>query len=90
MGIYPDNAVVNAIIWLPTGLRSSGDIDIRDSISICATEVRKSLGRLKNPEFIKDMAANVAKIQSRVAWDKDGQDFATAKEGFLIVNNIWK
>jgi hypothetical protein len=90
MGIYPENAVVNAIVWLSTGIQVAKDIDARDSVLACATEIRKSLGKLKNPGFIKDMAAEVAKIQSQIAWEKKGQDLTTAKEGFLIVNNIWK
>ena len=68
---------------------SKGD-DPREGVLACATEIRKSLRRLKNTGFIKDMAADVAKIQSQVAWDKNGQDLTTGKEGFLIVNNTWK
>lgn len=90
MGIYPDNAVVNAIVWLSTGIQVSKGIGLHDGILACATEVRKSLGRLRNPGFIKDMAADVAKRQYQVSWDKKGQDLATAKEGFLVVNNTWK
>ena len=89
MGIYPGNAVVNAIFWLTIGIQGS-DTDPGDSVLACATEIRKSLGRLKNPGFVVDMAGGVAKIQSQVSWDKKGQDIATAKEGFLIVNNTWK
>ena len=90
MGIYPDNAVVNAIIWLPTELQVSKDVDTRDGVLVCATEIRKSVGRLKDPVFVKNMAADVAGIQSQVAWDKSGQDMAAAREGFMIVNNTWK
>ena len=90
MGIYPDNAVVNAIFWLPTRLQVSKGVSLHDGILVCAAEIRNSLGRLKNPAFIKGMAANVAKIQSQVAWDKTGQDLSTGKEGSLIVNNTWK
>ena len=90
MGIYPVNAVVNAIFWLPTGLQVSKGVGPHDDVLTNATEIRKSLGRLKEPMFIKDMAADVVKIQSQVAWDKAGQDLATAKEGFLIVNNVWR
>ena len=90
MGIYPENAAVNAIVWLSTGLQASKGADIHDDVLACATEIRKSLGKLKDPMVIKDMAADVAKIQSQVAWDKAGQDMPTAKEGSLIVNNIWR
>ncbi|KAF9647752.1 hypothetical protein BDM02DRAFT_2523331 [Thelephora ganbajun] len=90
MGIYPENAVVNAIIWLSAGFELPKDVDPRDGVLACATEIRKLLERLKNPEFVKDMAADVAKIQSQVAWDKKGQDLAAAREGSLMVNNLWK
>jgi len=90
MGIYPDNAVVNAIVWLSTRLQVSKGDDLHDDVLACAVEIRKSLGKLRDPTFIKDMAADVAKIQSQVAWDKVGQDMPTAKEGSLIVNNIWR
>lgn len=90
MGIYPGNAVVNAIFWLSTGIKVSNDLNAHDSVVACAIELRKSLGRLKEPGFIKDMAADLGKIQSQVAWDKMGQDLPAAKEGCLIVNNRWK
>lgn len=90
MGIYPDNAVVNAIIWLPAKLQVSKLIDPHDNVLAWATKIRESLGRLKDPGFVKDMAAGVAKMQSQVAWDRKGQDIPTAKEGCLIVNNTWK
>lgn len=90
MGIYPENAVVNAIFWLSTGLKVPESVDPHDGVLAWATELRKSLGRLKDPRFVKDMAADVAKIQSQVAWDKKGQDLPAAKEGCLIVNNLWK
>ena len=88
--MYPGNAVVNAIFWLPTDLQVSEDAELRGSVLARATEIRKSLGKLRNPDFIKDMVADVAKIQSQVAWDKKGQDLASAREGCLIVNNTWK
>ena len=89
MGIYPDNAVVNAILWFSMGIQSS-DIDPCDSVLACVTEIRKSLGSLKNPEFVADMVGGVAKIQSQVSRDRKGQDIAAAKEGCLIINNTWK
>lgn len=91
MGIYPHNAVVYSIIWHVTNVEVSKPVDPRDSVLICATKIRESLCRLENPGFIKDTAADVAKIQSRIAWDKRFQDTSTAKEpGCLIVNNTWK
>ena len=89
MGIYPDNAAANAIVWLSTGLQSKG-ADIYDDVLACAIEIRKSLEKLKDPMFVQDLAAGVAKIQSQVAWDTAGQDMSTAKEGSLIVNNLWR
>jgi len=62
MGIYPDNAVVNAIFWLSIKLQASKGVDLRDGVLACAVEIRKSLGMLKDPMFINDMAADVAKI----------------------------
>ena len=88
--IYPINAAVNAVVWLSTGLQVSKDTGPCDSILASATEIRKSLGRLKDPKFINDMAAGVAKIQSQVAWNKEGQDLRAGREGYLIVNNTLK
>ena len=90
MGIYPANAVLNAIFWLPTRFQSSKGVDPHGSVLACATEIRESLKRLKDPEFVKDMAAGLAKLQSEVSWDKMGQDLPSAKEGCMIVNNLWK
>ena len=90
MGIYPFNAAANAIIWLPTEVPVSEGADPRDGVLACATEIRKSMGRLKDPMFIKDMMTDLAKIQSQVAWDKSGQDTTSALEGCMIVNSTWK
>lgn len=90
MGIYPENAVLNAIFWLPARVQNLKGIDPYDSVLANATEIRGSLKRLKDPEFIKDMAAGLAKLQSEVSWDKMGQDLPSATEGCMIVNNLWK
>ena len=90
MGIYPDNAALNAIIWLSMEPQVPKGVDLRDVVLARALKIRKSLGRLKNPRFIKVMAADAAKIQSQVAWDKSGQDLAAAKEGCLMVNIMLK
>jgi hypothetical protein len=90
MGIYPENAVLNAIFWLPTQVQNSRAADPLENVLADATEIRKSLTRLKDPEFIKDMAAGLAKLQSEVSWDKMGQDLPAAMEGCMIVNNLWK
>jgi len=90
MGIYPDNAVLNALIYPSTELRVSKDIDLRDNILAWVTEIRKSMERLKDPGFIKDAAAEQAKIQSQIVWDRKGVDIALTKESLLVVNNMWK
>ena len=36
--------------------------------------------------FVKDVATDLAKIQSQITWDKNGQDLASAKDGCLIAN----
>jgi len=91
MGIYPVNAVVNAIFWLPTGLsQAPKGTDPRDSILADAVEIRKSMDKLKDPKLVRNMAADVASIQSQVAWDKNGQDVASANEGCLIANILRK
>ena len=49
MGIYSDNAVVNTILWLATGIQVAKGIHARGSVLACATEIRKSPERLKTP-----------------------------------------
>jgi len=90
MGIHPVNAVANAIVWLSAELQVPKDADLRDAVLACATEIRKPFEKLKNPRCVRDMATDLAKIQSQVTWDKNGQDFASAKEGCLIVNIFQK
>jgi len=86
MGIYPVNAVVNAIIWLPVRLQVSKVVDPRDSVLAHAAEIHKSREKLKDPKLVKYMAADVAKIQSQVAWDKNGQDMTNVNESSLVAN----
>ena len=90
MGIHPLNAAFNAFFWLPTPYQDSKDADIHDNVLACATGLRKSLMRLKDPEFVKDTAAGFAKVQSEVSWNKMGQDLPSAPEGTLTVNSLWK
>ena len=91
MGMYPDNAVLNAIIPVSTGVQISKGVDPREGVLACATRIRNSLGRLKDPMFIKDSVVDLAKIQSQHAWDKNGQHPLTTKgPGCLVVNNMWK
>ena len=86
MGVYPVNAAVNAVICVPV----SKGVHPHEDILTCATEIRASLGRLKDPRLIKEIVADVAKTQSQLAWDKSGQDLHSTGEGRLIVNNTWK
>jgi len=85
MGIYPLNAVVNAFILLPIRPQLSNVVGPRDGVLVCATEIRKSLEKLKDPGLIEDMAADVAKLQSQIAWNKGGY-LADPKEGCLVTN----
>jgi len=85
MGIYPLNAVVNAFVLLPIRPQLSNGAGPRDGVLACATEIRKSLEKLKDPRLIEDMAASIAKVQSRIAWDRGGY-LADPKEGCLVVN----
>ena len=71
---------LNAVFWLSTGLQVSKGVIPRKSCLAGVADVRKSLGRLKNPRFIENMAADMAKTQSEVVWDKSGQN--------LIVNSL--
>jgi len=85
MGIYPLNAVVNAFIFLPTGVQLSKGTDPHDDVLTCATNIRKSMEKLKDPKWVHEMAANVAKVQSRIAWDRGGY-LSNPKEGCLVTN----
>jgi len=78
--------VVNAVIWFPVGLQASKGVDPRDTVVAHAAELRKGMGKLKDPRLVRDMVTDVAKIQSQVAWDKSGQDMALVNEGCLVVN----
>ena len=85
MGIYPPNAATNAFAWLPIGpLQLSNGADPRDDVLTCATEIRKSLEKLKDPRLIEDMARNFAKIRKQAAWNKEIQ--SPSKEGCLVMN----
>jgi len=90
MGVYPQNAAVNAIFMLPTLFKVPEELDAHDSVLAWGTEIRKTLGRLKYPEFVDAVAAGVGNALSLIAWYKGGRDLSTAKEGSLIVNNMWK
>ena len=84
MGIYPDNAVVNAAVFFPIGLQVSKGRDPHDEILGHAVEIRKSLGKLKDTKSVEDVVTDFAKIQSQISWDKSGQ--GPPKEGCLIMN----
>ena len=86
MGVYPVNAVVNAVIWFPVELQAPKGSDPRDAVATHALELRKGMGKLKDPEEVRRMAADVAKIQSEVAWNKYGQDMVNVNESCLVMN----
>jgi len=80
------NTMANVVVWLCVRIQIPRGVDLRGVILAYATEMRKPLEKLKDPTFVRDMATDLAKIQSQVAWDKSGQDIGSAKEGCLIVN----
>jgi hypothetical protein len=90
MGIYPENAGLNAIFWMPTMIEDPKGTDPHENVLKFAAEVRKSVRRLKDSEFVKDMASGLAKKLDEVSWQKKGQDLLTALEGDMMVNNLWK
>ena len=90
LGIYPVNAVVNAVIWLSTRLQVTKGADPRDTVVTHSAEIRRSMDKLKDSKLVRDMAADVAKIHSQVAWDKEGQDMSNANEGCLVANIFWR
>jgi len=90
MGIYPFNAMVNALVWYPVGLQAPKGTDPHETVVAHAVELSNGIGRLRDPKLIRDMAADVAKIQSQAAWDKRGQDMANVNEGCLVANISWR
>ena len=93
MGIYPQSAALNGIIWLPTaaGPQIPEGLDPREGVLAWVTEIRKSLARLKDPGFLRGMVTDLAKRLSHTAWAKSGlSDMLIVKEGLLTVNNTWK
>ena len=86
MGIYPLNAVANGIVMLSIGLQPPKGAGLRDEVFACANEIRKSLDKLKDPSLIKDLAAEFAQMQSRIAWDKINEDTVNMNESTLVVN----
>ena len=93
MGIYPLNAILNAIVWLSTTTRPQvpKGVDPRDGVLAWVTEIRKSLARLKDPRFLKDTVIDLAKRLSHTAWVKGSlSDLLIEREGLLLVNNTRK
>jgi len=86
MGIYPANAMLNALVGLPIGLPPLEGAVSRDDVLACATEIRKSVGTLRDPGLIKAMAAEIGKIQSQATWDRT-IGIMGWKESVLFVNN---
>jgi len=86
MGVHRVNAMANVVVRLSVGIQVPEGVDLRGVVSAYATEIRKPLEKMRDPMFVRDMVADLAKIQSQVAWDKNGQDIASPKEGCLIAN----
>ena len=84
MGIYPHNAAVNALVYLPIGLHLSRRDDPHDDVLTCATEIRKSLENLKDPRLIEVLASELARMQSQSAWNKNSEN--PQMEGCLMIN----
>jgi len=84
MGIYPFNAIVNAIALLPIGWQLQRGVDPRNDVLTCATEIRKSLENLKDPRLIEAMAADFGRILSQSAWNKRSE--VPQSEGSLVIN----
>jgi len=86
MGIYPANAAGNAVLYLPVGLQPSRGLNPRDNVFAHAVVTRESLQKLKDPKSVRDLAADFAKVHSRVAWDKSGQ--GPPREGNFMADVI--
>jgi len=84
MGVFPLNAMANAISHLSIGLQLLRGVDPHDDVLIRATEIRKSLEQLKDPRVIKDMAAEFAGIRAKSAWSRSTQ--GPSREGCLVMN----
>ena len=84
MGIYPLNAALNAVGLLHIGLQRSKGADAHDDVLTCATEIRNSVEKLKDPRLIEDIVADFAKILSQTAWSRGGRD--PARESWLTMN----
>ena len=82
--------MVNAVIWLSMVLQAPKGADFCDTAVAHAAVVRNSMDKLKDPKLVRDMVADVAKIQSQVAWDKKCQDMANMDESCLVMNVIWR
>ena len=73
--------MVNAVIWLSVRSQVTKGVDPRDTVVAHAAEIRKSMDKLKDPKLVRNMVTDLAKIQSQVAWNKNGQDMANAMVG---------
>jgi len=84
MGIYPFNAIVNAIALLPIGWQLQRGVDPRNDVLTYATEIRKSLENLKDPRLIEAMATNFGRVLSQSAWNKRSE--VPQDEGCMVIN----
>jgi len=84
MGVFPPNAMPTAIGHLSIGLQLLRGADPLDEVLIRATDIRKSLEQLKDPQVIKDMVADFAGIRAKSAWNRSSQ--GPSREGCLVMN----
>jgi len=78
--------MLNALVYFSVELQPLEAVDPRDDVLACATEVRRSLGKLKDPKLITALAAEIGKIQSQSAWDRSIH-IMDWNDGALYLNN---
>jgi len=86
MGIYPANAAGNAVLYLPVGLQPPRGPNPHDDVFAHAVEIRESLQKLTDPESVRDLATDFARVQSQAAWDKRSQ--GPPREGSFVADVI--
>ena len=82
--------MVNALLWLPVRVQAPKGANIHDTVLAYTAQISKEMEKLKHPGLVRDMVADLAKLQSQVAWDKNGQDMANVDEGCLVTNIAWR
>jgi len=84
MGIYPNNAVANALVYHLIECQLSKEADPRDDVLACAVEIHKGLQKAKDPKYVEDVVTDFAKMQSDNAWNKMAP--GAPIQGCLFVN----